>query len=67
MTGARDDATWLQTYLKENKVDLAAMERPQSADRATRSPAMYDAEEIYIFGYTIGVSVLPSFLAWAFA
>jgi hypothetical protein len=60
MTGARADAAWVQTYLKENKVDLEAMERPQSADLETRSPAMYDAEELYIFGYTIGGSVLPS-------
>jgi hypothetical protein len=64
MTGARANATRIQAYLKENKVDLAAMEEQQSVDRAARSPAMYDAEEIYIFGYTIGGSVLPSFLAW---
>ncbi len=29
-----------------------------------RAPEMYDAEELYIFGYIIAFSILPAFLAW---
>jgi hypothetical protein len=64
MTGARDNATTIQNYLKDNKVDLSAIEEQPSADRATRSTSEYDLEELYIFNFIIGGSVLPSFLAW---
>jgi hypothetical protein len=64
MTGARDNATRVKTYLSDNKVDLSSLEEPPSKDRASRTPSMYDAEELYIFGYVIAGSMIPSFLAW---
>ena len=64
MTGARANATGIQTYLSNNKVNLSAISEQPNADRATRSPAEYDAEELYIFMFIIGGSVLPSFFAW---
>jgi hypothetical protein len=64
MTGARDNANRVKTYLSNNEIDLSAIEEPPSEDRVMRSPSMYDAEEIYIFGYIIAGSVLPSLLAW---
>jgi len=64
MTGARENAARVQTHLSDNKVDLSAVSELPNADRATRSTSEYDTEELYIFGFVIASSVLPSFLAW---
>jgi hypothetical protein len=57
----------VKTYLVDNKVNLSALEEQPSADRATRSASEYDVEELYIFGFIIAGSLLPSFLAWIVA
>jgi hypothetical protein len=64
MTGARTNATGIQTHLSNNKVDLSAVSEQPNANRATRSTSEYDAEELYIFGFIIAGSVVPSFLVW---
>ena len=64
MTGAHGNATRIQTYLTGNKIVLSAISEQPNADRATRTISEYDAEELYIFGFTIAGSVVPSFLAW---
>jgi hypothetical protein len=61
MTGAREAGTKIENYLSANQVDVHSITGEPSTERP---PGMYDAEELYIFGYIIGGSILPSFLAW---
>jgi hypothetical protein len=68
MTGARSDAGKFTSYLREGGVDLKLVPIPkpiQGLSGEDRTPSMHDSEEIHIFGYIIGCSILPSFLAWA--
>ena len=64
MTGARESVTRVKNYLTDNKVNISAIQEPPSTDRATRTPSEHDAEELRIFSFVIGCSVLPSFFAW---
>jgi hypothetical protein len=66
MTGASANSTLIQKYFSDNKVDLSAIEEPPSVDRATWSASMYDAVEIYIFGFTLaGHCCLRSWLGFS--
>jgi hypothetical protein len=43
---------------------LQALFMTASVLTATSTTAMYDAEELYFFGYIIVGSILPALLAW---
>lgn len=64
MSGARSDADATTNYLGRNGIDLSKIVPQQRI--GDRSLSMYDAEELNIFGYIIGFSILPSFFAWVF-
>ena len=63
MTGARRGSDQVTAYFHEAGIDLSKI-IPVEEARGDRTPGMYDAEELYIFGYIIGGSILPAFLAW---
>ena len=63
MTGARADSDRATAYFRESEIDLSKI-IPVVPTRGDRTPAMYDSEELYIFGYIIVGSILPAFLAW---
>jgi hypothetical protein len=67
MTGARRDADRVTAYLKDSGSDLSKIlpvELPEQV--RARTPAMYDAEELYIFCCIISGSILPALFAWLF-
>jgi hypothetical protein len=67
MTGARRDSDRVTAYLKDSGSDLSKIlpvELPEQV--RARTPAMYEAEELYIFGYIIASSILPALFAWLF-
>jgi hypothetical protein len=61
ITGARGDADKVTAYFRDAGVDLSKI-IPVAQDRAA-----YDAEELYIFGSIIALSILPALLAWLLA
>lgn len=64
MTGARSDSDTTTAYFRDRGIDLSKIASQERI--GGRALSMYDAEELYIFGYIIGASVLPSFFAWVF-
>jgi len=63
MTGARRDAAKVTAYFRDAGIDLSKI-IPVIQARGDRTPEMYDAEELNIFGYTICFSIPPALLAW---
>jgi hypothetical protein len=63
VTGARRDADKIVAYFRDDGIDLSKI-IPVAQDRADRPPEMYDAEELYMFGSIIALSILPALLAW---
>jgi hypothetical protein len=63
VTGARRDADKIVAYFRDDGIDLSKI-IPVAQDQADRPPEMYDAEELYMFGSSIALSILPALLAW---
>jgi hypothetical protein len=63
VTGARRDADKIVAYFRDDGIDLSKI-IPVAQDRTDRPPEMYDAEELYMFGSIIALSILPALLAW---
>ncbi len=66
ITGARGDAAKVTAYFRDAGIDLSKI-IPVVQERVDRTPEMYDAEELYIFGSIIAFSILPALLAWIVA
>jgi hypothetical protein len=65
ITGARGDSEKVTNYFRDAGIDLSKIIPTQARD--DRAPAMYDAEELYIFSYIIAGSILPPLFAWLVA
>ena len=64
ITGARGDSDKVIAYFqREAGIDLSTI-IPVVQARGDRTPDMYDAEELYIFGYVLAGSILPALCAW---
>jgi hypothetical protein len=66
VTGARRDADKIVAYFRDDGIDLSKI-IPVAQDQTDRPPEMYDAEELYMFGSIIALSILPALLAWLLA
>jgi hypothetical protein len=63
ITGARRGLDQVTAYFREAGLDLSKIIPVQEA-LGDRTTAMYDAEELSIFGSIIVLSILPALLAW---
>ena len=64
MTGARHTAQHIIDYLRQNKIAIQSIQGGQAAIFPNNSGDEHDKEELRVFLFGVGVSILPAFVIW---